>query len=45
MRVICFLCGILCDLIEPLDNDCEVQGICDECYEISKKILENERRM
>jgi len=44
MRVICIYCGILCDLIEPFDDDREIQGICDECYEISKRNLENGRR-
>jgi len=31
MRVICSYCGILFDLKEPLRDDSETHGICEEC--------------
>lgn len=34
MRCICSECGMLYDLKEPIDNDQETHGFCDECFEI-----------
>lgn len=32
MRQVCYICGILYGVKEPLDNDDETHGICDECF-------------
>jgi hypothetical protein len=34
MRCVCVYCGILYNVKEPLENDSETHGSCDECYRI-----------
>jgi NMD protein affecting ribosome stability and mRNA decay len=40
MRQICYECGILYGIREPLDDDSVTSGLCDECFEITKKKIE-----
>ncbi len=40
MRQICMDCGILFGIKEPLDDDRETHGLCEECFKIRMKNLE-----
>lgn len=44
----CYICGILFGVKEPLANDNETHGICDECFpmvmENYKKEMEERRK-
>jgi len=39
MRCICVYCGILYNVKEPLENDQETHGNCDECDRMEKHNL------
>jgi hypothetical protein len=43
MRQVCYICGILYGLKEPLDNDSETHGICDDCFPIVMEQIRQER--
>lgn len=34
MRAICCVCGLLYDVKEPMDQDVETHGYCEDCFEI-----------
>jgi len=44
MRKICQECGQLFGFKEPFDDDSETHGICDECFPIVMKNLEQKLR-
>ena len=42
MRQICMICGILYGIKEPLDDDSETHGICEECFPLELKRIDAE---
>jgi len=42
MRQICMVCGILYGIKEPLGDDSETHGICEECFPLELKKIEIE---
>ena len=42
MRQVCMVCGILYGLKEPLEDDSETHGLCEECFPLEMKKIEME---
>ena len=40
MRRVCYVCGSLYGLKEPLDDDSETHGLCEECFGTEMKKLD-----
>ena len=41
MRQVCYICGLLYGLKEPLDDDSETHGLCEECFRLEMQKLES----
>ena len=42
MRQICMDCGILYGIKEPLEDDSETHGLCEECFPLEMQKIEKE---
>jgi len=42
MRQVCMDCGILYGIKEPLEDDSETHGLCEECFPLEMKKIEKE---
>jgi hypothetical protein len=42
MRQICCRCGILYGIKEPIEDDSETHGLCEECFPLEMKKIEGE---
>ena len=42
MRQICMDCGILYGIKEPLEDDGETHGLCEECFPLEMMKIEKE---
>lgn len=42
MRVICSYCDMLFNIKEPLEEDVETHGICEDCFEIVSTQIKSE---
>ncbi len=39
MRQVCYICGLLYGLKEPLEDDSETHGLCEECFKLEMQKL------
>jgi len=44
MRQICYDCGILYGVKEPLDDEDETHGLCPECFQLEMEKLDKEQK-
>jgi len=40
MRQVCYICGILYGIKDPIEDDRETHGLCPDCFEIEMRKLQ-----